>query len=116
MSELMPSAAEPQNEPPTRAEIDRSCRGPLLVFIASAVFWLVIGSLWAILAAVKMHTPGLLTSWEPLTFGRVRPVHLNMTIYGWASMSGIATLLWLQARLARTRLPLPNLLIAGGVV
>lgn len=120
MSDLPPlsdtAAAGPRQELLARAEIDRSCRGPVLVFGASAVFWLVVGSLWALLAAIKMHTPGLLTSWEPLTFGRARPVHLNMTIFGWASMSGIAVLLWLQARLARARLPFPNLLIAGGVV
>jgi cytochrome c oxidase cbb3-type subunit 1 len=99
-----------------RAEIDRSCRVPVLFFAGSAVFWLVAGSLTALVAAIKMHTPGFLTGWEFLTFGRVRPVHLNMTIFGWASMAGIATLLWLQARLARARLPFGNLLIAGGVV
>ncbi len=99
-----------------RVEIDRSCRAPVLLFAGSAVFWLIAGSLMALVAAIKMHTPGFLTQWEFLTFGRVRPVHLNMTIFGWASMAGIATLLWLQARLARTRLPFQNLLIAGGVV
>lgn len=115
-SEVMAPASPLRPELVARAELDQSCRGPVLLFAGSAVFWLVIGSLWALLAAIKMHTPGLLTAWEPLTFGRVRPVHLNMTIFGWASMAGIAVLLWLQARLGRVKLVFPNLLIAGGVV
>lgn len=115
-TEAMAPAAPLRAELVARAELDHSCRGPVLLFVGSAVFWLVIGSIWALLAAVKMHTPGLLTAWEPLTFGRVRPVHLNMTIFGWASMAGIGVLLWLQARLGRVKLVFPNLLIAGGVV
>jgi cbb3-type cytochrome oxidase subunit 1 len=49
-----------------------------------------------------MHSPGFLTNREWLTFGHVRPVHLNTVIYGWASMAGIGTTLWIEARLCRT--------------
>jgi cytochrome c oxidase cbb3-type subunit I len=99
-----------------RAAIDRSCRGPVLVFFTSAVFWLLLGSGLAIVASVKMHTPGFLGDVEWLTFGRVRPVHLNLTIYGWAAMAGIGALLWLQARLSRTTLPAQGPLVAGAML
>ncbi len=99
-----------------RAGIDDSCRGPALLFFACSVTWLVTGSLLALVTSIKMHSPGFLTGWEWLTFGRVRPVHLNMTIYGWAAQAGVAVLLWLQARLSRVRLPLAWPLIAGAVL
>lgn len=85
-------------------EIDQSCRQVVLLWYASAVFWLLAGSLLALIASVKMHSPGFLAGAEWLTFGRVRPAHLNTMIYGWASMSGIGTTLWLLARLTKQRL------------
>jgi len=100
----------------TRAEIDRSCRGPLLFFFGSGVFWLIAGSALALLASIKLHTPGFLTELEFLTFGRVRPAHLNTMIYGWASMAGVGTLLWLEARLCKVALPAPYLLVGAGTI
>jgi hypothetical protein len=88
-----------------RAEIDRSCREVVLFWYASSVSWLLLGSALALVASVKLHTPGFLADSEWLTFGRVRPAHLNTMIYGWASMSGMGTLLWLMARLCKIPLP-----------
>ncbi len=96
-----------------RAGVDESCRYPVLLFYASAVFWLLVGTVLAIIASVKMHSPGFLDSWEWLTFGRVRPAHLNAMIFGWASMAGVGTLLWLEARLCRVQLRLQLLLVVG---
>src|SRR6185312_4543863 len=45
--------------------------------------------------------------------GGVRPVHMNVMVYGWASMAGIGTAIWLMARLCRTVLRYPLLLVAG---
>ncbi len=96
-----------------RAEVDRSCRAPVGFFFASAVFWLLVGTVLALVGSLKMHSPEVLANWDFLTFGRIRPAHLNTTIYGWASMAGVGVLLWLQARLSRVRLPLSGLLVAG---
>lgn len=84
-----------------RIEIDRSCRTPVMVWYVSSVVWLLFGSVLAIVASIKMHTPEFLADTEWLTFGRVRPAHLNSVVYGWASMSGMGTMLWLMARLCR---------------
>ena len=88
-----------------RAKVDNYCRPVILFWFASAVFWLMVGSLLAILASVKMHNPYFASSQAWLTFGRVRPAHLNVVIYGWASMAGIGVTLWLQTRLTRVMLP-----------
>ncbi|MFW6049616.1 MAG: cbb3-type cytochrome c oxidase subunit I [Myxococcota bacterium] len=98
-----------------RQAIDAACREPVLFFYASAVAWLLLGSVFALVASFKLHVPDLLTDAAWLTFGRVRPAHLNTMIYGWASMSGIGTLLWLQARLSRTPLPWRRVLVWLGV-
>ncbi len=99
-----------------RGAVDASCRGPVLLFFASAVLWLLVGTALALLASVKMHSPGVLADWGWLTFGRVRPAHLSTVIYGWGSMAGVGVLLWLEARLCRVALPLQLLLVVGCVL
>jgi cytochrome c oxidase cbb3-type subunit 1 len=96
-----------------RALIDASCRVPVLLFFGTAIFWLLAGSILALLASFKLHTPEFFT-WDLgfLTFGRVRPAHLNAVIYGWASAAGIGVGIWLMARLSRV--PLRNQFLVIG--
>ncbi len=96
-----------------RALIDASTRMPVLMFYTSAVFWLLLGTLLAGLASFQMHMPDLLGGTSFLTWGRVRPAHTNAMVFGWASMAGIGTSIWLMARLSRTTLRHPLLLVAG---
>ena len=118
----MPAVAQPEIPPEelrerlTRVQIDRSARRTVVWYYVSAVFWLLAGTVLAIIASVKMHAPGFLAEWEWLTFGRVRPAHLLTVIYGWGSMAGVGTLLWLEARLCRVRLPFPILLPVTAIV
>lgn len=99
----------------TRAIIDASCREVVLTWYVSAVFWLVAGSLLALLASYKMHSPYFLGDARWLTFGRVRPAHLNTMVYGWGSMAAIGTTFWLQGRLSRIRLPYRSLLVVAAI-
>jgi cytochrome c oxidase cbb3-type subunit 1 len=109
----------PSDMPPTeieqveRALIDASTRLPVLMFYSSAIVWLLIGTLVAMLVSFKMHAPDLLSNVAFLTWGRLRPVHVNIMIYGWASMAAMGTSIWLMARLCRTVLRHPLLLVAG---
>lgn len=100
----------------TLAQIDGSCRLAVLTFVLSGIGWLLLGSLLALVASLKMHWPGLLGEAEWLTFGRVRPAHLNTMIYGWGGMTGIGVVLWLQARMSRVELVFPRILTAMAVV
>ena len=107
-----------------REDVDRSTALVVMLFFVSSVLWLLIGSGLALLASIKLHTPGFLADWAWATFGRIRPAHLNTVIYGWGSMAGIGVLLWLTARLCRVTLPLRlplvvtcvlwNVAVAGG--
>lgn len=99
-----------------RFAIDASCRRAVLVWYASSVFWLLVGSIFALLASFKMHIPDWLGDTEWLTFGRVRPAHLNAIAYGWSTMAGIASAIWMMARLSRVELKYGGLLVLAGVV
>jgi len=95
-------------------QIDESTRLPALIFLGTAVGWLVIGTVLALIASIKFHTPGFLVSEEWLPLGRVRTAHLNTVIYGWATNSGIAVAFWIMARLTRTRLMHAGFLYVAG--
>ncbi len=99
-----------------RAAIDASCRGPVLYFSASAVFWLLIGSVLAIIASTKMHSPYFLTGTPELTFGRMRMAHLQAVALGWSSMATMAASLWMMCRLARAELIYPKILLASATL
>ena len=80
---------------------DQSVRPFALACFAVALFWLLFGSFFGQLASLKMHSPDLLGGSAALTFGRIRPVHLNTVIYGWATNAMFGVSLWLMVRLVR---------------
>lgn len=96
-----------------RALIDASTRLPVLMFYTSAIVWLLLGTLLGGLTSFKSHMPDMFGGVSFLTWGRIRPAHMNVMLYGWASMAGIGTSVWLMARLCRTTLRHPLLLVAG---
>lgn len=89
-----------------RISIDDSARTPTMFYFISAVLWLIIGSLFGILTSLKFNLPDWLGENAVLTFGRIRPAHLNTIMYGWASLAGAGMIVWLTARLCRTPLRL----------
>lgn len=84
-----------------RLEIDRAARWPVGIFLGSSIVWLLLGSIVAIAASIKLHDPEFLAQNAWLTFGRVRPAHLNIVAYGWLSTAGIGIGLWILSRLCR---------------
>jgi cytochrome c oxidase cbb3-type subunit 1 len=101
--------------PIASADIDASCRLPLVVLFLCAAVWLAIGSAFALIASLKFHVPGFLADYAWLTYGRVRPAGINCMLYGFCLPAGLGVALWLLARLGRTRLALPGLVTVGAV-
>ncbi len=109
---LVPTPAAGAADVPVRTEaatallpaIDASVRGPVLLFFASAIGWLLLASGLEVLASVKLNFPSVLTNFSWLTFGRVHPAATSAFVYGWAATAGIGASLWLMARLCRTPL------------
>src|SRR5436309_7745841 len=111
--ELMVETPPSEVEQIERALIDASTRVPVLMFYASAIVWLLIGTLLAGFVSIKLHEPDMLSGVSFLTWGRLRPAHMNVMVYGWASMAGMGTAIWMMARLCRATLRFPLLLAAG---
>ena len=107
------SAAASDAEQLERARIDASTLVPVLMFYASAMVWLLIGTFLAGFVSFKTHSPDWFSDISFLTWGRLRPVVVNVMIYGWASMAAMGTATWLMARLCRTTLQHPLLIVAG---
>lgn len=92
----------PENVATWRRDVDRHVRRPVVWFTASAVAWLMVGTLFADLAAFQFVLPDALGGVSWLSFGRVRPAHLNSMIWGWLSPAGVAVAIWLWGRLLKT--------------
>ncbi len=99
-----------------RAEIDASCRVPVLLFYGSATFWLIVGTVFGLVSSIKLHSPNFLTDAAWLSFGRIRPAHLDVVAFGWSSMAGLGTALWLFCRLCRVPLRFPAVIVIAAVL
>ncbi len=92
---------------------DVSSREPVLAFLRWAIVWLVVGSILGLTASLKLTFPDWLASSAALTFGRIRPLHLNLVAYGWGSMAAVAVALWMIPRLAKRPLVYPRVAVWG---
>jgi len=86
-----------------------------LFLFTNSLLWLLGGTVLALLASWKMHSPGFLADWSWLTFGRVRPAHLNAMIYGFSSQAAIGVAIWLLCRLGRVPFMQGGIVLAATV-
>jgi cbb3-type cytochrome c oxidase subunit I len=78
-------------------------------FFYSAIFWLIVPGLFGLLLATALYTPAIFDALPPsikpyLSFGRLRPAHVNLMIFGWLSQAYAGAILYIVPRLTRTRL------------
>ena len=99
-----------------RTLADQSSAGVVGVCLTLAVVWLVLASLAGLISSIKLHEPDWWVQYDWLTFGRIRPMHVNMVAYGWCSLAGIGVALWLIPRLLKKRLIGANYALAGGAL
>ena len=93
-----------------------SCRLPLLVLFISGAIWLVIGSVFSLIASIKFHAPGFLAGHAWLSYGRVHPAYSNSVLYGFCLQAGFGVLLWLLVRLGRAPLVHRWLVTIGAIL
>ncbi len=98
------------------AEIDASCRMPVLFLLGKAAGWLALSSVFSLIASLKFHKPDLLADCAWLTYGRVQAAQVNMLIYGFAMQAGIGVALWLICRLGRAPLLQPGFITVSALV
>jgi cytochrome c oxidase cbb3-type subunit I len=107
------STTSPASDSLSIAEIDGSCRVPLFTLFVSGAVWLVVASIFGLLASLKFHSPNFLSSCACLTYGRAHPAATNALLYGFAVQAGLGVALWIIARLGETKVAQPWLIAAG---
>ena len=96
--------------------IDRSAKTVVSFFIASAGLWLLAAALLAYVAAAKLTDPFFLSSFELLTYGKVKVAQANAFVYGWGGNSIFAVTLWILARLSQAEIRGRILLLFAGAL
>ena len=99
-----------------RSQADQSSSLVVGICLTLSVIWLLVASVAGLIASIKLHSPDWLAQYGWITFGRIRPIHLNLVAYGWCSLAGIGVSLWLIPRLLKTQLVSAKYAIAGGAL
>jgi cytochrome c oxidase cbb3-type subunit 1 len=78
----------PRKKAAKRHDIDPAMINLILWFLATATFWLLLGTTVGEYLGIKFVAPDAdHVSW--LSFGRLRPVHTNIVFWGWSSQAMI---------------------------
>jgi cytochrome c oxidase cbb3-type subunit I len=95
------------------AEIDASCRVPLLALFGGAALWLVAGLALSVAAIMTFHKPDLFADCPYLTYGRAHAAANDLLLYGFCIPAGLGVMLWIFSRLSQAELCLPLVPIAA---
>ena len=71
-------------------------------YMLSAVAWLLLGTAAGLLEALRFNYPDhIAVSW--LSYGRLRPIHTGMVLWGWASLALLGISTYVVTRSSRSR-------------
>ena len=99
-----------------REAVDRSCCGPVLFLAFSAVAWLLVYSLFALLAGVKVHAAGMMADSAWMAYGRIQPASQLALQFGFLVQLGLAVSAWILSHRGKTVLVDGGYLIFGGML
>lgn len=106
----------PESGAPRISRVDASVSTPVKYFFASALVWLLVSSVLAVITAVKLHVPSFLNECELLSYGRLDAVQRNLFFYGWASNALMGLNLWLLASLGQFEFRNAWVATVGGLI
>ena len=94
------------------AGLESDTQNLIFKFFTWSAVWLIVGTTYGLLAAVKLFWPEALEySW--LSFGRIRPIHTNIVMFGWSSFALIGIALYVVSRTSKVTLHRPGLAKMG---
>ena len=96
--------------------VDSSCKGPVLFLAFSAITWLVVYSLFSMLAGVKVHAYGMMVDSEWLSYGRIQPASQLALQFGFLVQLGLAITAWVLSHRGKTVLVDGGYLYLGGLI
>jgi cytochrome c oxidase cbb3-type subunit 1 len=94
-------------------ETDTSARLQLGLLLVSALGWLLVSGLLALIGTLQLHSPGFLSSCSWLTYGHTQALQETALVYGWAGNASFAVAIWILGRLSGAPLRGLGLLTAG---
>ena len=89
------------------AGYDPATKDLVFSFFLWAGIWLLIGTAFGLLAAVKLYWPDTL-AYSLLSFGRIRPIHTNIVLFGWSSFALVGLALFVVTRTSKVKLVRPS--------
>ena len=99
-----------------RDAVNLSCRGPVLFLAFSAVAWLLVYSVFAMLAGVKVHAAGMMADSAWLSYGRILPAANLALQFGFLVQLGLGISAWVLSHRGKTVLVDGGYLYLGGIV
>lgn len=73
-------------------------------FYLTSVFWVVIATLYGLTAAIELVAPDVFGNIPELLFSRIRPIHVNLVLFGFLTPSLIGSALYIIPVLTQTKL------------
>lgn len=73
-------------------------------FLISSIFWLILFTAFGFIVAIKFFAPEFLSQTSFITFGRIRPMHVNGVTFGFLSTGLIGIAYYIVPRLTGTKL------------
>ena len=99
-----------------REAVNLSCRGPVLFLAFSAIAWLLVYSLFAMLSGVKVHASGMMADSAWLSYGRILPAADLALQFGFLVQLGLGISAWVLSHRGKTVLVDGGYLYLGGIV
>ncbi|MCU0614621.1 MAG: cbb3-type cytochrome c oxidase subunit I [Desulfobacterales bacterium] len=86
------------------------------IFCLTSIFWMMIATFMGLLGATLLIAPDLTEGIGWLTFGRIRPAHVNLVLFGFVTPGLLAAAFYYIPKLLRTDLFSEKLgILSGGV-
>jgi len=85
-------------------------------FAVTSAFWMTVATFMGLLGATELIAPDLTTRFGWLTFGRVRPIHINLVLFGFVTPGLLSACFYMVPRLLRTHLYSERLGVATVIV
>lgn len=73
-------------------------------FCITSAFWMVVATFMGLLGATELIAPDLLENVGWLSFGRVRPIHINLVLFGFVTPGLLSSAFYYVPKLLRTDL------------
>jgi cytochrome c oxidase cbb3-type subunit I len=75
-----------------------------MAFLLTSAFWMMVGTGFGLLGATELIAPDLTKNFPWLLFGRIRPIHINVVLFGFVTPGLLAAAFYYMPRLLRTEI------------